>query len=83
MPRQLLLGPLARLRRFIDVSALLLVAKQQSLVGHDLHELQDGAVLRRPPPVDHLIHLPHGGRPGRPKNGEDFEFRVGRSRRFK
>src|SRR5208282_3189143 len=75
---ELALRPLARLCGFINVRALMLIAAHETLFGHDLHEFQDGAVLRRAAAADDIVHSADRGRADAPKDGEDFEFGVGR-----
>ena len=80
--RELPLRPFARARRVVDVRAARFVAAHQPLFGHDLHELQHGAVLRRFAAADHLVYGAHGGGADAPQDREDFEFGFGGSGRL-
>ena len=59
------------------VCALLLIAANQTLVRHDLEELQRGGVLRGAYASGQFRGFAHGGRAAAPQRGEDFELGVG------
>src|SRR5215471_5601859 len=79
MSSKLLLSPFARLRGRVDVRTLILVADQEPLLGHNLHELKNRAVLSCAAAADHVIHLAHGCWPNTPKHGKDFKFGIRRT----
>jgi hypothetical protein len=64
------------------MGALLFVAADQSLFGHDLEHLENRRILSRPAACDGFVDGAHGGSAKAPKNGEDFEFGVCGARRI-
>ena len=80
---QLPLRPLLRVGGFINMSALRLVATHQTLFRHDLQHLQDRGVLRGASLDDGLVHVADRRGAAAPKHGQNFEFGVGRSGRFR
>ena len=82
MAGQLLLGPFTRTRGFVNVGALLLIAEKKTLVRHDLHEFQDGAVLCRSTPADEFVDLPDGGCASVPQHRQNLQFGIGWSGRI-
>src|SRR5579863_4572642 len=62
--------------------ALFLIPVHQPLSGHNLHEFENGAVLRRAPPTDDLVNLSHGCWSDAPQHGQNLEFGVGWPARF-
>ena len=55
------------------------LARGQPLIHHDLQQLQHGRIGELAPARQHVVHLPHGGRPFRPQHAKDGEFGVGRT----
>ena len=60
--------------------ALVLIAQDEALFGHDLELFQDGGVLGRPAPGDGFVDFANRCRSAAPQDGEDFEFGVGGTR---
>jgi len=79
---ELALGPLARLCGFIDMGTLRFIAAHKTLIGHDLHEFESGAVLGGAAAADDIVDAADGGGADAPEDGEDFEFGVGGPRKI-
>src|SRR5215831_6599232 len=75
---ELLLGLLSRLSGLIDVRALALTARDEALGSHDLHKLKDARVADLFGGSQGVVHFADGGRPARPENLQDLQFRRGR-----
>src|SRR5213593_795422 len=75
VPGQLALHRLARLRRCVNMRSLALIAAQESFLRHDLHELQDRAVVGGAPAAAQCF-VDFAGRtwPAAPKHSEDFKL---------
>lgn len=75
---KLLLRPLAWPRGLIHMGALRVVPFQESLLCHDLHELQNCAVLNRlTPPPDRFVNFTHSTRLSEaPENCENLQFGI-------
>ena len=58
-----------------DGRALFLGAGDQSLYGHDLQEFERARVTDVFLPGEHFVNFPDRGRPARPEDLEDGEFR--------
>jgi hypothetical protein len=52
---------------------------EESLVRHDLHQLESGRVLRRLVPLQFVMNRAYRCRTAVPENIQDAEFGIGRS----
>jgi len=61
----------------IDVGAVGFIADDESLIGHDLHELKDRGIARGLLLIKGVMNVPYGGRFLLPEDLEQFEFGFG------
>src|SRR5690242_6786973 len=73
---ELPLGPLAWPAGLVDMRPLLLIAPDQSLLRHDLQQLQHGGILRRLPPANRLVDFPNRAWTAAPQHGENFQLGI-------
>lgn len=78
-PQQSLLRLLLRSSGTVDLRTQRLVTHQQTLVGHDLHELENGRMADRLPLAEILEHLSNGGGFFVPDHIEDVALGLGGS----
>ena len=64
------------IRGFVDVSSRRLVADDETLLGHDLQQLEERGVAALA--SHHLRDLADGAGPPRPQHAQDGELGVGR-----
>ncbi len=77
---ELTLGLLLAETRMIDVRTVALVAADEPLLRHDLHQLECCGVGSGPVPHQHFMHLPHGAGAELPEHAQDRKLGVSWSR---
>jgi len=74
---KLALGFLGGEASLVDMGALLLVATDEALGGHDLHQFQDGGVAQFPFCGECVVNVADGGGAAVPEDVQDIEFGCG------
>jgi len=76
---KLLLGLLLRQPSSIDMRSFGFVPFDQSLLGHDLHQFEDGGVTGFAVLAERLMHLADSARPAAPEYSQNCQLRISRS----